>query len=150
MDKYSRSDKKQVSLKKDKSESLVSNENEVTISREYVVNEGRGQGIAHQLKYLEEAREIVLSFEEIKEYAVFVFGSRADGSAHQRSDIDIGVLGKQALPAIIKLSIEEKLEESNIPLRVEVIDFYNADQAFKNQAFKNRIVWNLPKDIELD
>lgn len=85
MDKSSRSDKKQVSLKKDKSESLVSNENEVTISREYVVNDGRGEGIAHQLKYLEEARGIVLSFEEIKEYAV-----------------------------------------------------------------KNRIVWNFPKDIELD
>ncbi len=111
---------------------------------------GRGEAIVHQLRYLEEARQIVLSFEEIKEYAVFVFGSRADGSAHQHSDIDIGILGKQALPALIKLTIEEKLEESNIPLRVEFIDFFNADMAFKKQALKNRIIWNLPKDIVLD
>jgi predicted nucleotidyltransferase len=115
-----------------------------------VLGSGRGEAIEHQIKYLEEARCIVLNFDELKEYAVFLFGSRADGSAHRRSDIDIGVLGKQALPAVLKLNIEENLEESNIPLRVEVIDFYNADQAFNKQALKNRIIWNLPKDIELD
>ena len=102
-----------------------------------------------QLKYLEEAKHIVLSFDEIKEYAVFVFGSRADGTAHQRSDIDIGILGKQALPAFIKLDIEEQLEESNIPLRVDFVDFNKVDQAFKKEALKTVIVWNLPEDITL-
>ena len=102
-----------------------------------------------QLKYLEEAKHIVLSFDEIKEYAVFVFGSRADGTAHQRSDIDIGILGKQALPAFIKLDIEEQLEESNIPLRVDFVDFNKVDQAFKKEALKAVIVWNLPEDITL-
>ena len=102
-----------------------------------------------QLKYLDEARRIVLSFDEIKEYAVFVFGSRADGTAHKRSDIDIGILGRQALPAFIKLDIEEQLEESNIPLRVDFVDFCKVDQAFKKEALKTVIVWNLPKDIKL-
>ena len=102
-----------------------------------------------QLKYLEEAKHIILSFAEIKEYAVFVFGSRADGTAHQRSDIDIGILGKQALPAFIKLDIEEQLEESNIPLRVDFVDFNKVDQAFKKEALKTVIVWNLPEDITL-
>ena len=106
--------------------------------------------VAHQVKYLEEARRIVLNFDGIKEYAVFVFGSRADGSAHLRSDIDIGILGKQRLPALIKLTIEEKLEESDIPLRIEFIDFYRADESFKKEALKNKIIWNLPKDIDLD
>lgn len=110
---------------------------------------GRGEAIEHQLKYLEEARRIVLSFDEIKDYAVFVFGSRADGTAHQRSDIDIGILGKQALPAFIKLDIEEKLEDSNIPLRIDFVDFFKADKAFRAEALKNTIIWNLPKDIEL-
>ena len=87
--------------------------------------------LEHQLKYIEEARGIVLNFDAIKDYAVFLFGSRADNTAHQRSDIDIGILGKQALPAFIKLDIEEKLEESNIPLRVDFVDFYKIDKAFK-------------------
>lgn len=112
--------------------------------------EGRSAKVGEaQLKYLEEAKRIVLSFDEIKEYAVFVFGSRADGTAHQRSDIDIGILGKQALPAFIKLDIEEQLEESNIPLRVDFVDFCKVDQAFKKEALKTVIVWNLPKDIKL-
>lgn len=109
----------------------------------------RGEGTAHQSKYLEEARRIVLGFEEIKEYAVFIFGSRADGSAHQRSDIDIGILGNQALPAFIKSDIQEKLEECDIPLRVDLIDFYKADPNFRKEALKNTVIWNLPKDIEL-
>ena len=103
----------------------------------------------HQLKYLDEARRIIFSFEELKEYAVFIFGSRADGTANQRSDIDIGILGKQALPAFIKLDIEEQFEESNIPLRVDFVDFCKVDQAFKKEALKTVIVWNLPKDITL-
>ena len=107
------------------------------------------KAVEAQLKYLEEAKHIVLSFDEIKEYAVFVFGSRADGTAHQRSDIDIGILGKQALPAFIKLDIEEQLEESNIPLRVDFVDFNKVDQAFKKEALKTVIVWNLPEDITL-
>ena len=115
---------------------------------EDAVGRSANAGVA-QLKYLEQAKHIVLSFDEIKEYAVFVFGSRADGTAHQRSDIDIGILGKQALPAFIKLDIEEQLEESNIPLRVDFVDFCKADPAFKKEALKTVIIWNLPKDITL-
>lgn len=107
------------------------------------------QETAHQFKYLEEAKHIILDFDEIKQYAVFVFGSRADGSANQRSDIDIGILGKQVLPAFIKLDIEEKLENSNIPLRIDVVDFFKVDKKFSKEALTKLIVWNLPKDITL-
>lgn len=149
MDNNTCSNKEQGSSDKDESGVLGPGENEVTGLRGCRVEPGRGEGIEHQSKYLEEARRIVLTFDEIKEYAVFVFGSRADGSAHQRSDIDIGILGKQALPVVIKLNIEEKLEESNIPLRVDLIDFFKADPVFKREALKNTVIWNLPKDIEL-
>jgi len=153
MDNNTRSNKDQGSSDKDESGVLGPGENEVTAGQAGLrgrrVESGRGEGTEHQLKYLEEARRIVLTFDEIKEYAVFVFGSRADGSAHQRSDIDIGILGKQALAVVIKLNIEEKLEESNIPLRVDLIDFFKADPVFKREALKNTVIWNLPKDIEL-
>lgn len=86
----------------------------------------------------------------MKDYAVFVFGSRAEDSAHLRSDIDIGVLGRHALPAHIKLDVEEKLEDSNIPLRINLIDFFRTDASFKKEALKKVVVWNLPKGIKLD
>lgn len=105
--------------------------------------------LEHQLKYLKEAKRILLKYEEIKDYAVFLFGSRADHTAHQRSDIDIGILGKQALPAFIKMDIEEEFENSNIPLRVDFIDFYKVDEAFKKEALKGAVVWNLPKGISI-
>ncbi len=106
--------------------------------------------LSHQLEYLEKAREIVLRFDAIKEYAIFLFGSRANGTEHQLSDIDIGILGKQALPAFLKLDIEEKLEESNIPLRVDLIDFHKVSEAFKKEALRDVVLWNLPNDIKLD
>lgn len=45
------------------------------------------------------------------EYDVFLFGSRAGGGASRFSDYDIGIRGKNPLPALVKAQIEEALEE---------------------------------------
>lgn len=68
------------------------------------------------------------------QYQVFLFGSRATGQAARWSDYDIGILGKNPLPATVKTIIEEELEESDIPHIVEVVDFFQLPQRFRQVA----------------
>lgn len=71
-----------------------------------------------------------------EEYEVFVYGSRADGTAQKWSDIDVGVRGKKEVSGSLLENIREELEDSNIPYKVEVVDFANVSDSFKDFALK--------------
>ncbi len=79
-------------------------------------------------------KNIILQFLDVKEYQFFIFGSRATGKAKKYSDYDIGVLGSYPLPAKIKILIEEALEESDLPYKVEIVDFSLVPANFKKVA----------------
>ena len=51
--------------------------------------------------YIDIVKQIVLKHIPKDNFAVFLFGSRADGNAKPLSDIDIGILGPEPLPTII-------------------------------------------------
>ena len=57
--------------------------------------------------YVAIVRRIVLKHVPLNDYAVFLFGSRVAGNAHQMSDIDIGVLGDEPLDIVTKLNLVE-------------------------------------------
>lgn len=103
----------------------------------------------NQQKYLSEAQKIILHFQSANEYAIFLFGSRARGTEKENSDIDIGVWGNKPFDILLKAEIEEELEESRIPLRINLVDFYFSDMKFKKEATKNMIKWNWPKNLNL-
>jgi uncharacterized protein len=88
------------------------------------------------------AKEIVCHYIDTSKYKVFVFGSRARGNHHRFSDLDIGIMGEKPLPISVIGELEDKLHESRIPYKVEVVDFATADEAFKNEAMKKVIWWN--------
>ncbi|NOR69312.1 MAG: nicotinamide-nucleotide amidohydrolase family protein [Methylomarinum sp.] len=72
----------------------------------------------------------------------FLFGSRAKGSASEMADIDIGILAELAIPKKIINNINEEIEESFVPYKVDLIDFKVASEAFTQQALKKVIPWN--------
>ena len=79
-------------------------------------------------------RQTMFKFLDPKEYRVFIFGSRATGRAGKFSDYDIGIIGKKQVP-LGKLSlIEEVFEESDLPIRVDVVDFFAVSKNFKKVA----------------
>ena len=84
-----------------------------------------------------EIKKIIFQFLDPKKYKVFIFGSRARGKARKYSDYDIGILGKRPLPSYLKVLIEEALEESNLPFKVDIVDFSNVSEDFKKVALKN-------------
>jgi predicted nucleotidyltransferase len=67
-------------------------------------------------------------------YRVFLFGSRADGSAHPRSDIDIGIQGPVPVPRAVLAAIEEELEEAPTLFTIDVVDFARVAEKFRRVA----------------
>ena len=107
----------------------------------------RGNDHMADEKYLVQAHDIVMGTPEVSGYAVFVFGSRASGRAHAASDLDIGIWGSQRAPASLLLAVEERLDQSDIPLKTEVVDFADVSPDFRNEALKQIIVWNWPEGL---
>jgi predicted nucleotidyltransferase len=94
------------------------------------------------MDYLSIAKEIVLKHIDVQNYNVFLFGSRAVGNVSKFSDIDIGVMGTKPLDPRTILEMEHELEESLVPYKVDIVDFFYVDEAFKNMALKKIIEWN--------
>ena len=99
--------------------------------------------------YIDIVKQIVLKHIPKDNFAVFLFGSRAVGNAKPLSDIDIGILGLEPLPTIIKVDLESDLEESIVPYKIDLIDFYQVDKDFKKEALNTIQIWNCPKNISL-
>ncbi len=96
----------------------------------------------NKIDYLQLTQQIVLKHIDSKMYKVFLFGSRACGNAKHYSDIDIGVIGNTKLSSIIKSEIETELEESIVPFKVDIVDFYAVSAEFKKYALEKIIQWN--------
>jgi len=94
------------------------------------------------INYLDLTREIVLNHIDCQRYNVFLFGSRAYGNAKPFSDIDVGVEGSEKLSSIIIAEIEEELEESIVPFKVDIVDFSRVSTTFKQQALKKIVKWS--------
>jgi predicted nucleotidyltransferase len=79
-------------------------------------------------------KETVFKFLNPRKHRVFIFGSRATGRANKFSDYDIGILSKKPLPFDRLAFIEEAFEESNLPFRVDIIDFSLVSPRFRKIA----------------
>ena len=67
-------------------------------------------------------------------YRIFLFGSRAEGTAHERSDIDIGIEGPGPVSPETLSLIEEELEEAPTLYTIEVVDFARVPKKFRRVA----------------
>lgn len=77
-----------------------------------------------------------------KEYKVFLYGSRVTGKAWKWSDYDVGIMGDKPVPTMAKVKIEDELEKSDLPVVVEVVDFYHVGESFKQLALQKVEPWN--------
>lgn len=79
-------------------------------------------------------KEIICKFLEPEEYKLFVFGSRATEQARKFSDFDIGISGRKPLSFRKIALIKEALEESDLPFKVDIVDFKMVSPEFKKEA----------------
>jgi predicted nucleotidyltransferase len=71
---------------------------------------------------IEELRRIVLAALGEHDAAVWLFGSCARGDVRHMSDIDVGILPRDELPAGFFATLAETIEESTIPYNVDIVD----------------------------
>ena len=84
-------------------------------------------------------KDILEEFLDPEDYEFFVFGSRADGESQEFSDYDIGISGKRSIPLKTLSLIREAFEESDLPFKVDIVDFSQVSQKFKDQALKGKV-----------
>ncbi len=92
-----------------------------------------------QKKYEQEIKKIIFQFLNPLEYKIFIFGSRANNKARKFSDYDIGIIGKKRVPWFILALIEEQFENSDLPFRVDVVDFSLVSPNFRKVALSKII-----------
>jgi len=67
-------------------------------------------------------------------YRVFLFGSRATGSAGERSDIDIGTEGPAPVSRAALAAIHDELEDAPTLYTIDVVDFARMPERFRRVA----------------
>ena len=66
------------------------------------------------------------------ECEVRVFGSRVAGNAKPYSDLDIVLIGGRRLPSVRVSALREAFAESDLPIRVDVLDWHAIPESFRN------------------
>lgn len=69
--------------------------------------------------------------EYIPDYEVRAFGSRVKWTAKDYSDLDLAVVGNKPLSFKQKGQLAEAFEESNLPIRVDVLDWQSISEGFR-------------------
>ena len=90
---------------------------------------------------LDQTRQIAVDTLGTYPVKIYLFGSWARGTPSESSDIDLAVDSEVPLPTGILSMLRERLEESIIPWRVEVVDLRNAASSFRERVLREGIVW---------
>jgi len=89
------------------------------------------------LRFKDQIIEIIKKHMTSDHYRVFFFGSRANGKATERSDIDIGIEAEEAVPPGVLSEIKEELDNLRTLNKFDLVEFKKADKNFKEVAMQN-------------
>lgn len=79
-------------------------------------------------KYITYINTVISKY--LNEYKLFLFGSRAKGTAKKYSDIDLAIKA-DGFTTSIKNRIEFEFENSTLPYEVDIVDLNNITEEFK-------------------
>ena len=69
--------------------------------------------------------------EHVPECEVRAFGSRATWTSKDYSDLDLAVIGKGPLDRRTLGRLKEAFEDSDLPIRVDVLDWHSISESFR-------------------
>ena len=73
-------------------------------------------------------------------HEVWAFGSRVTGSAKEFSDLDLVVIGEKPLSIAVHANLVDDFSESDLPYKVDVIDWATTDAAFRQIIQRSSVV----------
>jgi type I restriction enzyme S subunit len=77
--------------------------------------------------------------QHVPEYAVWAFGSRARGSARRYSDLDLAVITDAPMPIPRMAALKAAFSESDLPWRVDIVDWSVTSDRFRRIIERERI-----------
>lgn len=77
---------------------------------------------------------------QVPDYTVWAFGSRATGSAKKFSDLDLAIIGEQPIGLNLSSRLAEAFAESNLPYKVDLVDWATTSEAFKKIIERDKVV----------
>jgi predicted nucleotidyltransferase len=83
--------------------------------------------------------------EHVPDCEVRAFGSRVTETAKRYSDLDLAVVGARALERDALRRLKEAFEESDLPFRVDVLDWHAIADSFRKVIEKKFDV--IPRDL---
>lgn len=86
----------------------------------------------------EEVRRILMTL--VPEQEVWAFGSRAKGTAKAYSDLDLAIISEQPLPVATMADLRESFDESDLTIKVDVVDWARTSDLFRKIIQENRVV----------
>ncbi len=95
-----------------------------------------------QSEYLGIVRDILRN--HVPDRKVLAFGSRAAWSAKKYSDLDLAILGDEPLSLDAASALSEEFEESDLPFKVDLVDWTLIDKAFRNTIRSNFVTVQYP------
>jgi type I restriction enzyme S subunit len=80
----------------------------------------------------------------VPNYAVWAFGSRARGMAKPYSDLDLAIISDVPLPLTTSARLADDFSESDLPWRVDVVDWAATSPSFRRIIERDKVVLLLP------
>lgn len=76
----------------------------------------------------------------IADKTVWAFGSRATKKAKPYSDLDLAVISETPLSLNLLATLEHAFTESDLPFKVDLVDWASTSDRFKKIIEKDRVV----------
>ena len=90
----------------------------------------------------EEVKRILGRF--IPGLEVWAFGSRAKLNAKPYSDLDLAVISRHPLPIATMAALREAFDESDLTIKVDVVDWVTTKDQFRKIILENKVVVQFP------
>lgn len=91
------------------------------------------------MNFKEELLEII--HKHVPDCQVYLFGSRARQTHREGADIDIALDAGVKIDFKIIFKIKDEIEETTIPVFVDIIDINSVSDSFKNEIKQEMILW---------
>ncbi len=84
--------------------------------------------------------------EQVPNLEVWAFGSRVKGSAKPYSDLDLALITAHPLSLEQSGALREAFDESDLPIRVDIVDWAATSESFRKIIERDKIVVQTAKE----
>jgi len=76
----------------------------------------------------------------VPQHEVWAFGSRASRKAKPYSDLDLVIVAEEPLPHCLTGELSEAFSDSDLPWKVDVLDWASTDDSFRRIIEHSRVI----------